>query len=789
MGKKKDKNAVIFPARVKLDKGGQLVVQTVETHCKNTAKLAQECLCSVGLGNTAYLAGLLHDCGKFTQSFSEYVCREGNGVDVKRCPANHTFAGVKFLLDNYYQKNGAGGSFVNNVTCEILCYVIGSHHGLLDFIDDDKKSALLSIQNKRNICYKEAVVNMHTYLASKDEIDKLYRAALEEVRVYLDNFKSISRDVEELTFYIGLMCRMVLSAVIEGDRTDIAAFIGCVDKTDMSVSCDWNTVSSVVEKEVDNFLGDTEAEKTRKIIADRCYDGAVKSPGIYRLNIPVNGGRTLASLRYALRHSCLFNKKRIIYVMPLLSDIEQNVAVIKKLVQDDSIVFEHHSNVVEASEGEAFDKREFLLETWNAPIIVTTLVQMLNTMFKDRLMFVRRFRSLCDSIIIFDDVQTVPLKLLSLFNLMCNFLSKACNCTIILCSDVQPNLGKIKHAITKDISDLIVLDKDILKHLQRTVLVDLGMMDIPGVIAFGKKILQEQQSLLIICNTKAETSDIYEGLAVEGVEKFYLSANMCREHRKVVVQDIKDKLLKKKRLVCVSTQAIEAGGDISFASVIRLKAGMDSIIRATGYCNRHEEFDGKAPVYIVDLIGENLAMLPDIKNAKNATTSLFVERGLNPELHDLMSEPAIDFYYTRLYKMYALKAGYHDFYCKKGNFYILDKLSANSRLCVYNKSFLLSQAFRTAGRAFEVFEFETQDVLVPYKEGKNIIADLCSERARRDFNYAKERLKIARGYTVGLYGYQIDKLAKIGVLKENRELGLYVLTVYEESSSSKGVDV
>lgn len=766
---------IIFPAHIKI-KEGQAVIQDVQTHCRNTAELAHACLESVGLGKTAYLAGLLHDCGKFTQVFSEYIQKAVNGEDVKRGSVNHTFAGVKFLLDNYYQ-NGSDteDKLVKNLTCEILAYAIGSHHGLFDCIDDDKKSGLLYRKNKPDIHYEETIDNMYSSLADENELDTLYRESFEEIRAYFKTFQSMTKSADELLFYIGLVCRLVLAAVIEGDRRDTATFMENIDEDKFIDSCDWLALLNSVEEELAKFSSDTAIAKARKCISDKCYDSAVNKTGIYRLNVPTGGGKTLSSLRYALRHSYLFNKKRIIYVMPLLSIIEQNADVIKKFVKNEDIVLEHHSNVIEAAEGEMLDRREFLTESWDAPIIITTLVQMLNTMFKDKTTSVRRFKSLCDSTIIFDEVQTVPAKVLSLFNLVCNFLSKTCNCTIILCSATQPCLEKIAHPITKDVNDLITLNTDVLKCFERTDLIDQDKMALEGIIAFAEKILEEKQSLLIVCNTKAEANNIYEGISVEDTEKVYLSANMCCEHRKAIVQDIKDKLQEGKRIVCVSTQVIEAGVDVSFASVIRLKAGMDSIIQAAGRCNRNGEVDGRAPVYVIELIGENLSKLPDINYAKNATTSLFVYKKINDKFFDLTTNTGIAFYYNKLYKTYRqAKANYHDFYYKKGDFYIFDKLATNKNYCVYN-NFLLSQAFKTAGKAFEVFESQTKDVLVPYEFGEKIIADLCSERAIYDLGFVKERMKAAKGYTIGLYSYQLEKLLELGALTKIDGLDLYVL--------------
>ena len=250
--------------------------------------------------------------------------------------------------------------------------------------------------------------------------------------------------------------------------------------------------------------------------------------------------------------------------------------------------------------------------------------------------------------------------------------------------------------------------------------------------------LETSNSLLVVCNTKREAAELFHTLAdTTDAKLFHLSAGMCMAHRKQVLVDMKAALECREKLICVSTQLIEAGVDISFGSVIRLAAGLDSIVQSAGRCNRHGEHTQPQPVRICTLKDEELGSLKEISEAQAALTKLLEEYRLHPDQydHDLASDAAVRDYYTVLYG--DMKKRAQDYFTHGQHLFEL--LSTNRQFCpstsaVYN----LNQAFRTAGEWFEVFDSASESILVPYCEGKDIIGQLPERRPSYDLsNFAK----------------------------------------------------
>ena len=235
----------------------------------------------------------------------------------------------------------------------------------------------------------------------------------------VEHISRLNPDDRAYAFGTGLLARLLLSAVIEGDRADTAAFMSgrtAPDRpTDMTPI--WQGRLAYLEEKLKEFPCGTPVEKARRAISEQCRGFAAREPGIYRLNVPTGGGKTLASLRYALAHAMIYNRRRLFFASPLLSILEQNASVIRRFVGDDDLILEHHSNVVQTElHGEELDRRELLVQSWDAPIVVTTLVQLLNTMFDGKTTSVRRFWALCGSVIVIDEYEIIGLNLKSQLN-------------------------------------------------------------------------------------------------------------------------------------------------------------------------------------------------------------------------------------------------------------------------------------------------------------------------------------------------------------------------------------
>lgn len=431
---------------------GAIVTQTVREHLVGTAQRAAQCLRQVGLEHAGYLAGLLHDLGKYTEAFQQYL---DEGDSTKRGSVIHTFQGCRYLMEQYHRGD------IQTISCaELLAFAVGAHHGLFDCVDQMRRIGLQYRAEKQDIFYEEAVAAFRQEIPT-EEIETLFAAASEEINEVIGRMDRTYDNDREYAFETGLLARLLLSAVIEGDRCDTAAFqIDAHPRVwpeDMAPI--WKDRLEYLEEKLQGFPCGTPVEKARHAISDQCRVFAENKPGIYRLNVPTGGGKTLSSLRYALAHAMYFRKSRLIFTSPLLSILEQNAAVIHQYVGDDSLILEHHSNVVqtEPAQGE-LDERELLVQSWNAPIIITTLVQLLNTLFDGRTTAIRRFQALCSSVIVIDEVQTVPVKMLTLFNLALRFLSEQCGATIVLCSATQPELKDAAHPLPVQPQEIVPWD-------------------------------------------------------------------------------------------------------------------------------------------------------------------------------------------------------------------------------------------------------------------------------------------------------------------------------------------
>lgn len=773
-----------YPAHIR-NVDGKKYIQTVEEHCHGVAEIAAELLSDIGLEKTAYLAGMVHDLGKFSENFKNYIEKAADGEKVQRGSVNHTFAGVRFLLEKHSDEQLSGFS---DIVLEIIAYAVGAHHGLFDCVDDNNNNGFTKRIQKEGIDYLNAAQEFLKICCSKQDIEDLLKQSEKECLPVFNEFEKLADNSDakiqntQITFYIGFLARLILSAIIEADRSDTSQFMnGYSEKTVKNIFEIWINCIKNVEQKLSTMPLDKPINKTRAQISALCAEAGNLESGIYRLNLPTGAGKTLTSLRYALHHALKHNKKRIIFTMPLLSIIEQNAGIIHDYIGNEELILEHHSNIVETDENDELDKRELLVESWDVPIIITTMVQLLNTLFAGKTANIRRMQALCNSIIVIDEVQTVPDKMLSLFNLALNFLAKICNTTIILCSATQPCFEKTMYPLDKSVKDLITLTKEQETVFKRVRLEYKGEMDCEELADFAAGILEENNSLLLVCNTKNEAAVMFNLLCskIKDVKAFHISAGMCTAHRKETIKEMQEALENKQQKVfCVSTQVIEAGVDVSFARVIRLLAGMDNIVQATGRENRNREFDGLAPGYIVRLKGEFLKGLSEIEDAKNAAADLLVKYKNNPQIYDddLMSAKAVNEYYKSLYE--NVKSGYHDFYIESVRDSILNLMSCNEnvdsgKIPEYNKYFM-HQALKTAGGLFTVFDESSIDIIVPYDRGTEIIQKIFAV-GDKDYEKLKSILKEAKLYTVSLFKYQKIKLEEQGALIFVPSAGVYIL--------------
>ena len=773
-------------------------IQTAAEHSRSAAEFAAKSLRPIGMGTTAFLAALLHDFGKFKEEYDRYLEEAVAGTAV-RGSVNHTFAGVRFVLEQWHSSDGIG---YDEVTAELLAYAIGAHHGLFDCMDARQNSGFQHRQKKEGIGYAEARSDYLEQCADLEELNLLFRESVQETTVLLNQMASLSQQQDdeeanrETAFYVGLLQRMLLSAVIEGDRRDTAQFMNAdaFPKWPEDMRGIWADRLAFMEQKLGTLPREQPIDQARHTISDTCASFARQSGGVYRLNVPTGGGKTLSALRFALTHAKQWNKTRIIFTSPLLSILDQNAGILRRFIGDDSLILEHHSNLAEPeNKPERLRELELLTDTWEAPVIITTLVQLLNTCFSGKTSAIRRFHSLCNSIIILDEVQTVPNKMLTLFNLTVNFLSEICGATIVLCSATQPSLEKVQHPLKCTPPEMVPWQGTLWSVFKRTEIQNAGQYRLREIPQLIEQVLSDCDSLLVVCNRKDEAAFLLEELRNAPCRRFHLSAAMCQSHRQETLHSLQAALETARsggeKVLCISTQVIEAGVDISFQQVIRLAAGMDSVVQAAGRCNRHAESRKPAPVRIVLCADERLEYLEDIDRGKKATVSLLSAFADHPEWfqNDLSGQKAIGFYYHQLYG--SMNPGYQDDVIPEyGSVYRLlaDNPKFANAQCPMAACYYLRQAFQLAGKLFQVFDENTTDILVPYGKGRDIREYLISAAktyGERDWQTIRRNINEAKKYSVSVYQHQFAQLEKLGAVMPLFEDSVYVLSdgFYDEN--------
>ena len=426
------------------------------------------------------------------------------------------------------------------------------------------------------------------------------------------------------------------------------------------------------------------------------------------------------------------------------------------------------------------EKRRLATARWDNPIIVTTMVQFLETVMSARASDLRKFHNMQDSVIIFDEIQSLPVNCVHLFNETVSFLSKILNSTILLCTATQPIIDKTprKNILLSENPDLIEDYKKYEKLLKRTNIVACNeekTLDEFSRIVFERAV--ENGNCLCIVNLKSQAREIYRTIKTldtgKEFEIVHLSKAMCGEHKRVELKKAKQLLKGNKKVICVSTQLIEAGVDISFACVVRTMAGLDSILQAAGRCNRNGESAVLKNVYtypIKDEIG--LEKLNDIKIGKDITQRVVRD---NPDADYLSEDILNEFYYYYFYE----RSGEMD-YTTKGGVSVYDMLSNNDKGRgnfenrtgqAYNH--YLAQAFATVGGRFSVIPNLTKTVVVYYGESEKL---LDAFKAAEKIDEKIKLLHKLQGYTVSLFDYEYKKfMGERAISLFDEDFGIYVL--------------
>lgn len=779
--------------------------QSLWQHLQGVSTRTGKFACKFDLEATGRLLGLIHDLGKVTVEFQQYIMRAqeiiGDATSGARSDKlDHSTAGAQVLYESFRRPDGR-----TTLTADILSLVVASHHGLMDSLDPgggdrfgkrlDKGESETRKDQALSLLPQEIACQLRTLLNS--DVEK-------ELEQFLQRSFETNYSHEERHFSAGMIVRFLLSCLIDADRLDAADFEK-PENEEIRQSGNyvaWNGFIRRLEKHLDDLEVKHELDLLRRDISNSCLAMAIHKPGFFRLTVPTGSGKTLASLRFALHHAAKYGLERILYIIPYTSIIDQNARSIRKALDVDfsevDLILEHHSNLNPDKEqakgnsdnGEEYEtKYKLLTENWDSPIILTTMVQFLESFYSAGTNSCRRLHQLANSVIIFDEIQTLPITMTHLFNLATKFLVNACGSSILLCTATQPILHDVK-PVARALPFAPERQITITAAQKRSTLERVEIFDYTRPLGWSQIEIAElalkenhlKKSVLVIVNTKKDATNIYSHLSQkEHISVYHLSTNMCAAHRTEELENV-TRLLNEKDgqpFILVSTQLIEAGVDVDFDVVIRSLTGIDSIAQAAGRCNRHGSKPHKGRVILVNSHEENLSRLPDMAVGKEITLRILEEFRRDKTGYfqgHLLSEPALEryfeyyFYDRRSYMDYPLSQkssvgrndnlvnllGYN--HQSLQEYGLANKNEAPNRI--------LMQSFQTAAKCFEVIPNIGHGIIVPHKKGKDIISDLAGVfEPKRQFKILRE----AQRFSVNCFSHELTQLSKAGALYEVQE--------------------
>ncbi|MCM3289181.1 CRISPR-associated helicase Cas3' [Paenibacillus sp. MER 180] len=767
-------------------------VQTVEAHLLEVRALAEGYGTKLGVSHVTGLAGMLHDMGKYSQEFREYIIAavSGSNVPVKRGSVDHSTAGGKLLYEFFHMANITK---YKGLLAEVVGNAIISHHSYLhDYLNQELESPYLRrVRDKHLEEYEVSKHSFFTHVISEREFHQYVDRAAAELEQFMAQNTTGSSE-RKLMF----LTKFVFSALIDADRTNTRCFEANVcEEPTVNVSNLFEHYYAKLLEKVCSFAehddANTSINRLRSEMSAQCEQFAAKPSGIYTLSIPTGGGKTLASLRYALKHATTFHKQHIIYVVPYTTIIEQNAATVRSILEDELNILEHHSNVVEHEhdDDEELDgfamtqqqKAKLAKDNWDVPIIFTTMVQFLNVFFANGSRNIRRLHNLCEAVIIFDEVQKVPTPCISLFNQALNFLKHYGQSSIVLCTATQPALDFVEQKLDINPDGEMIGNIDhVIEAFKRVEIVDQATgetFNTDKLADFVQATIEDIGSVLIILNTKSVVKHLYRQLMTRSMEEqgeaipvYHLSTSMCAAHRFHILQKVKEHLEREEKVICISTQLIEAGVDVSFGCVIRSLAGLDSIAQAAGRCNRHGE-DGIRKVYIIDHAEENLDKLMEIRVGKEAAKKMLIDMKRDSSAHggDILSRRAMEWYFQEYYSEFKLNLNYPIPKLRKNMTELLygergGEDTYFQAYCQANNAkppLFIANSYGTAAKHFQVIDSHTTSVIVPYGEGKDVIADLNGAATIDDLTLL---LRKAQQFTVNLYKHELQQLDRSGGL-------------------------
>jgi CRISPR-associated endonuclease/helicase Cas3 len=509
------------------------------------------------------LAGLWHDLGKYRADFQQKI----RGARVQ---APHA---------------GAGAAHAHGIAPPLAFIIAGHHTGLANRTAQGESTQLPLTQ-----------VVADGALVLREILGVAPTFILEQTRPETPSWLR-SPEADERKCRLELWTRFLFSALVDADRLATEAFYE-PSKRDGLIYDDLAALRMRVDAHLDGFVPTTPVNMLRAQVLESCRRAAEHPPGLFSLTVPTGGGKTLASMSFALRHAERHGLRRVIVVAPYTSIIEQNAAVYRSVLGEANVI-EHHSAIdEELREREVPErelKRRLAVENWDAPVVVTTAVQFFESLFSNEPSRCRKLHNIARSVVIVDEAQTMPTDfLIALLDVM-RQLTTHYGCTLVLSTATQPALG-MRDALPEGLNDVreIVEDPRVLAQALRRVAVRWPD-EAPTPYGQIANAMFERKQVLAIVHRREDARRLAELLPDEGC--YHLSTRMCAAHRFEILKSIRASLSRDAPCRVVSTQLIEAGVDVSFPVVYRAMAGLDSLAQAAGRCNRNGELiaaDGNA---------------------------------------------------------------------------------------------------------------------------------------------------------------------------------------------------
>lgn len=663
--------------------------QPLHEHLREVARLAGANGEKFRAANAASLAGLLHDLGKYSPAFQ----RRLEGANTK---VDHSTAGAQEILNRLEAQNNR-----DKLIAHIIAHAIAGHHaGLPDSIGE------LDARLKKDV----------------ETIDSIWRSEIEPDATSLlpmgFDWGDRATPKEEFAFRLAFLGRMLFSCLVDADFRDTERFF--CNTEGRVAERNWPSLPDIADDLVPRFdrymddkranAEDTPVNRLRAEILVHVRERAVSDIGLFTLTVPTGGGKTLASLAFALEHAKIHGLDRVIYAIPFTSIIDQTASIFRDVLGA-NVVLEHHSSTDEEKLGarESRDKLRLAMEDWAAPIVVTTNVQLFESLHSNRPSRCRRLHNLARSVIVLDEAQTIPLHVLRPCLAAIDELARNYGTSVVLCTATQPAVtapdfpGGLKLRPDRELAPCPVR---LHKELRRVRLAHLGERTDEQLLSE----LAETEQGLVIVNSRAHALALYKAAKDAGLDGVvHLTTRQYAAHRCKILDDVRVRLDKENPKPCrlIATSLVEAGVDLDFPRVWRAEAGLDQIAQAAGRCNR----EGKRPVED-SIVG--IFHSPEHKPPREIA-ALAGDKGRMMDKHasDLLSPD-------------AMRAYFGEVYWRKGE----KELDREGVLKSYGvSSGMASFEYRKVAENFHMIESGLAPVIIARKEDKKARAALDGLRA------------------------------------------------------------